>query len=104
MLVSHVWKTEDGRWRQGLVGWTAALLIFAVYDFMKEGWQSPGAIQYLLILAGAIALAPVNDQSWEGRSKWSHILHSPRYTVGVVACTAAASMFVIRVGRDFKLW
>jgi len=94
-----------------MVGWTpglvAVILFFSmgpVYDFAKERRVSLSGAEHILVVAGAILLAPVKDESPEGRAKPSHSFRSPRFAAGVAVCIAAACIFVFRVGRDFHLW
>jgi hypothetical protein len=88
------------------VGLTLLFLLSAVYDFVTEGWGSLSGVQYLLIVASIIALAPFKDKSSEeGRAeRFRRLLHSPRYVVGVAGCVAAVCLLMFRVARGFHLW
>ena len=78
-------------------------LLSAVYDFVREGLGSLTGIQYLLLAVGVVALAPAEDEPQERRLKW-HVLQSPRYAAGAVACVAAAGILMYRVARDIRHW
>ena len=97
----HFWKTRDGRWRKGIVGWLVLFVVSAVYDFIREGWASLSGIQYLLIAGGIAALAPAEDEPKESRLKW-YVFRSPRYLVGTVALVGAVSILAYRVAWDIN--
>jgi hypothetical protein len=98
--MSRFWKAKDGRWRQGLVAFILLFLFSAAYDFTKEGRTSLSGIQDLLLVAAAIALAPLEGaESLKGQAKWRSVLHSPRYVAGVASFFAAACVFLLRVAR-----